>query len=357
MRKTNTQKGFTLIEVTIVLMIGGLMIGGMAAALQTFLQKTQITTTFDRIGYASEALDRYLTVNGRFPCPAPLDAPADSATFGREVLAAPAKCNTNSIPAGTFRAVGTGGRQVRIGALPTRSMNLPDDVSRDAWGQRFLYAITEDLATDGLFNYANGAISIVDSGGNDIVNPPGGAHYVIVSSGTDKSGSFSSAEGVISATTCQGYDAENCDNDAVFAKTLVTSNVDGATHFDDYVFHNLLQVNDLTAILYCQGQKKFFDPTDPAADVRGCVSGLADISCPAGQSVNAFVGGVLTCGASVANKNCPSGQAIIGFSGGNAVCGTAGSSGGGQQIKTVKFFGNPFGCPGSTNILRIAWIK
>ena len=133
----------------------------------------------------------------------------------------PADFTANVNVPGTFRATGKLGRRVRIGALPTRSLNLPDEISKDAWGQRFLYAVTETLAKPGSFLYTDGAISVVDSSNTDIVTPTGGAHYAIVSSGNDRAGSYSSSGGTLSGLTPQGHDVENWDNDAVFTLTLV----------------------------------------------------------------------------------------------------------------------------------------
>lgn len=266
------QQGFTLIEVAIVLMIGGLMLGSAAAGLQVFLHKQQVKTTQERLQHASGAITQFQLVNGRLPCPAPLTAPADTTAFAREILTEPAACNNNTTPAGTFRVKGTAGRWVRIGALPTRTLNLPDELGQDAWGQRFLYAVTEKLAVDGLFHYTDGAISVVDSGGNDIVNPSGRAHYVIASAGDDRAGSYNAATGIQNSLTPQGYDDENWDNNAVFRKTLINSKAEGSNYFNDYVYHNLVQVDDLSNILNCMSQQMFYDPDDDNADVNGCVN-------------------------------------------------------------------------------------
>jgi len=42
-----------------------------------------------------------------------------------------------------------GGAQevIRIGSVPTRALNLPDEFMYDSYGSRFLYAVSADLAT------------------------------------------------------------------------------------------------------------------------------------------------------------------------------------------------------------------
>lgn len=343
-------------------MIGGLMIGGMAAGMQVFLQKQQLETTINRTTAISEALLNFQMINGRLPCPSPLTAQADDPKFGREILTAPANCDTNVDVAGTFRATGKLGRGVRIGAVPTRSLNLPDEMSQDAWGQRFLYAVTEKLATPGSFLYTDGAISVVDSSGTDIVTPTGGAHYAIVSSSTDRSGSYSGSGGVLSGLLPQGHDMENWDNDAVFVKTLVNSNAEGASYYNDHAFYNLLQVDDLTMVMNCMAKKQFYDPSDPNADVNGCVASAAEI-CQAKQmfytpsdpqaDTDGCVNRVATCETkqmsykpsdpqadgdgcvrpnSLSNLSCPSGQAMVGFTNGTLKCISA--SGGGSGGST-----------------------
>jgi len=124
---------------------------------------------------------------------------------------------------------------VRIGAVPVRTLNIPDDFSGDAWANRITYAVTESMATDGLYDRTQGAISVIDSAGNSVINPVDSAHYVLVSHGFDGAGAYV-MEGVVgSACDAATLDGENCNQDSVFRRTMLMGTGVAASHYDDFV--------------------------------------------------------------------------------------------------------------------------
>lgn len=225
--------GFTLIELAMVIMIGGILLGTLSSAILIYLKKTQINTTEQRLEKIDEAMQLFLSLNGRLPCPASLTDGVDTATFGVEI--AP-DCSTAGAVLGTTRlTTGRGGRIIRIGTVPTRSINLPDDYIADAWGQRFTYAVSEALASPGTYNRTEGAIFVVDTAGNSVITPAGSAHYVLISHGNNGFGA-TTLEGV-AGLTCDNttLEGENCNNDEVFRNSLLTSTANNANVFDDHV--------------------------------------------------------------------------------------------------------------------------
>jgi len=64
------QSGFTLVEIAIVLLIVGLMLGGMIAPLQSQLEQRRVSDTQRSLDEAREALIGYAMRNGYLPCPA-----------------------------------------------------------------------------------------------------------------------------------------------------------------------------------------------------------------------------------------------------------------------------------------------
>ncbi|NCC21125.1 MAG: prepilin-type N-terminal cleavage/methylation domain-containing protein [Alphaproteobacteria bacterium] len=233
--------GFTLIEVALVMVIVGLLLAGASSLLLIYLKETQIRTTEQRIDAVNDAMQLFLSLNGRYPCPARADVLPDSAEFGVEV----ADCATNGAVSGTAEVTGVlNSFPVSIGAVPTRSLSLPDEYIADAWGGRFTLAVTERMTDAATFNRLEGAIDVVDSYGNPVVNPPpvggvrnvdnGYAHYVIVSHGRNGEGAVPIGGGA--ATACPGgtLEEENCDrDDAMFVRTLLFS--EGANSMDDIV--------------------------------------------------------------------------------------------------------------------------
>lgn len=64
------QAGFTLVEIAIVLLIVGLMIGGLIAPLSSQMEQRRVTDTRRVMDEAREALFGFALRNGYLPCPA-----------------------------------------------------------------------------------------------------------------------------------------------------------------------------------------------------------------------------------------------------------------------------------------------
>lgn len=272
--------GFTLIEVAVVLIIGGTLLASFSAALLTYIQNVRMKTTTERIEAIDAALQQYLSINGSLPCPAPNDVRIDAPTFGEAIQTDTdpdgdiRHCDTLALApptlvAGTIRvesAVGydpavmvdydgfapTGGPSpqtdaayldelgIRIGDVPVRTLNLPDEYAGDAWNSRFIYAVTEQLTNPHRFFQDSGGITIRDSGNNQVTFPDDHrAQYVIVSVGADKRGGRDFLEGRNPGLACgvaaNGFDQENCNNDRIFRTTVLNSAAVGATHYDDII--------------------------------------------------------------------------------------------------------------------------
>lgn len=89
-------------------------------------------------------------------------------------------------------AESTGTRQVHIGGIPTRTLNIDDKYIVDAYGSRITYAITADYALPNApFNEDRGAIAIKDANGNDLTSTHANAIYAIILPGQDKRGAYS----------------------------------------------------------------------------------------------------------------------------------------------------------------------
>lgn len=238
-------KGFTLVEVALVILISGILVAAASAALTTYLKQSQIKETRYRIEKIDEAILLFLNLNGRYPCAAPRNIAPDQPNFGIEINP---DCNGAAIdtPA-TERVLGRGGRFIRIGNVPTRTLNLPDEFMFDSWGSRFTYAVSAALATNGTYNRQEGAILVVDEtrpfvpAVDTVIGDaadPGQAHYVIVSHGPGRAGAvpyngLGFGPGI--ACTPGVVEEENCNDDNVFTRTMVYSDANNASYYDDYV--------------------------------------------------------------------------------------------------------------------------
>lgn len=237
-----SRAGFTLIELSIVLAIlgiltaGGLTIGGVLVDQQRF------TDSNTRVDEARRALVDYFKLNGRLPCVAPQDIAMGATGYGTEL----ASCANGAAATGaTIRvradgsactASATDANCVRIGALPVRTLGLSDAAAADDYGNKLFYAVTEDMTDATKVTAALGRISIIDGLGATIATGTGstGAAFSVISPGPDGKGAYKLLNGVqTSGCGGSGLDLENCNNDAVFRDTQFNNGNQAANFYDD----------------------------------------------------------------------------------------------------------------------------
>jgi prepilin-type N-terminal cleavage/methylation domain-containing protein len=112
----NGTQGFTLVEISIVLVIVGLLIGGLVTPLGVQLEQRRAADTRKAMEEARDALAGFAIRNGYLPCP------AISASNGLEDRSGD-RC--------------TGER--RIGFLPWATLGV---ARLDSWGHLYLYSVT-----------------------------------------------------------------------------------------------------------------------------------------------------------------------------------------------------------------------
>ena len=292
--KRYSQHGFTLVEMTIVILIGGILLSFLGTALLSFVEKNKVITTEHRMEVIKTALTQYLNVNRRYPCAAPRDQGPAAVLFGREVTADCASGAGSGVGTGTVR-VASGGAFIRIGSVPTRTLNLPDEIGLDGWGRRFTYVVTERLATNLQYAADGGLIQIDDTNGNSVVVPDDTAHYLLISHGKTGEGSFT-LDGT-NYINCSGLslDHRNCDDNAVFLSTIVNSEANPATFYDDYVFAKgqtdpafLIPTNAVMAFdqptcppgwdVYAPAEGRFIAGVGPDSEVRVYNLGVVDVT-------------------------------------------------------------------------------
>jgi prepilin-type N-terminal cleavage/methylation domain-containing protein len=138
---TRRQSGFTLIEIAIVLVIVGLMIGGLIMPLSVQLEQRKVADTQKALDEAKEALAGFALRHGYLPCP------AVSAGNGLEDRA-DTQCR--------------GGK--RQGYLPWATLGL---AKLDSWNHLYRYSVTPEFSDSGArFNLSTpGDITIASRDG------------------------------------------------------------------------------------------------------------------------------------------------------------------------------------------------
>jgi prepilin-type N-terminal cleavage/methylation domain-containing protein len=239
MRALNSEKllwksrGFTLIEMAIVVMILGLVIAGFTPLYRLYLEDKAVHETKVNIDGITAAIGSFRAVNGRYPCPASLTAQRGAPDYGRENCADyngainPGTCdNSTGLCRETslrttdfmnpyapgFPVIPNGNPVVRVGAIPFRELNLPEKGAYDGYDSRIVYAVTENLMNDITFRADKGGIEIIDDATPPVtlLDPPASAHFLVLSLGKNARGAYNKTGTQTSPCPVAGPEAENC---------------------------------------------------------------------------------------------------------------------------------------------------
>jgi prepilin-type N-terminal cleavage/methylation domain-containing protein len=265
--RSSRRRGFTLIEVVVVLLIFGVVIA-MAAAITRGIsaaQKRSLSAT--RIAGIEAALAQFVTQQKRLPCPADGTLASSANNAGVEMRAG---------------GVCTGNQQ--NGVVPWRTLGLTETDATDAWDRRLTYRVGPSLAQDSGMDMSacdpagsepptapaagrtctagctsttpaactppsaflpGKGLQVRNVAGTVLMDPNAtphtGAAYVVVSAGESGGGGYLSSGTLASSTVGDG--TEEMKNYASLPYTVaVTYYVDSAltetadaTHFDDWV--------------------------------------------------------------------------------------------------------------------------
>lgn len=283
-RKTSLQSGFTLLEMSIYLLIVGVFV---AAALDIFRQNI-----IDRANGQTEvaevvvrnALSNYVAEFGALPCPAdPSLSPTDAPPAGSP------QPGISFCPGGTANTCTgqicrtTGGRDtagdaegflpdpVLVGAVPYVTLGIDLRETIDGWGGKLTYAVSEFMTDPADFNENWGVINrlvlqpdatdpsilILNSTRNPSVPDPLGSDdgeisafpITVVSHGPDNKGAYNYEGRLIAPCTGTARDVENCDGDNTFIAadriTGIYSLANNDEFFDDgFAFFDISRDSD-----------------------------------------------------------------------------------------------------------------
>lgn len=207
-------RGFSLVEMAIVLIIFGILLGGLLTSLSAQTEQKSRNSTDQSIESIKEALIGYALVNGYLPCP-------DSAL----------------IPSGVEGVRdANGGCVVLEGTLPWQVLSL---TRVDAWERYFRYRVTDAFSNSGIGTGIK--FSLSSSGGITVKSDVGllttSALAVIISHGGNGFG----AKNTLQATPSNDMSAptgvdelENTNTNTTFVSHTPTSR-SSVNEFDDVV--------------------------------------------------------------------------------------------------------------------------
>lgn len=213
------RNGFTLIELSIVIVMIGIIAGAIIAGYQELLHSVEPVEQGKRIEGLKVALEDYQRTHGVLPCPAVGSLTPGDANYG----VASADCVT-TCPAGL-----TCTTEAAFGVVPFKTLEIPQFIAQDESDRYIGYAVDRKF-TNSKCGTA-GRIRINDMSGNAITT---GATFALVSYGANEAGSFSINGGSAKACNMTVSDAENCNNDNIF-KLQHYVDTAGASYYDDIV--------------------------------------------------------------------------------------------------------------------------
>lgn len=213
----NSGKGFSLLELSIVLVIMSVITGIGVSSGIAVLATARISATNQKIARIEEALMAFRIANDRLPCPAPITATSGSSTYGTET-ATSAACAATGI-ATANNSVGTA-IKIAEGTIPFATLGLPGDFMYDGWGNRFRYAVDTDMVTQGSFSATGvGALcggATVETGPNYPASTvrSSNATYVILSHGANAHGAYTKNGVIQNSNSANSDEQTNCHCDA-----------------------------------------------------------------------------------------------------------------------------------------------
>tara|TARA_X000000950_G_scaffold68229_1_gene84276 strand:+ start:4206 stop:5387 length:1182 start_codon:yes stop_codon:yes gene_type:complete len=241
--KLQNEDGFTLIDISIMLLVVGILATPFLMEYNTFLKQEQREQTGINIDESISSIGSFYHAQDRYPCPAdPTLRPGD-ANYGIE----------NCGAAGN----------VLYGAVPFRTLGIEERESLDAFKNKLLYGVTRLQTIVGNdYSKDSGSITVARLRGKNparnmacsdqatlmaenpsidlehVVNT--GVHFIVLSHGRSGTGAFNVAGNQVLACPALGNtaDAENCNfgaDDNFIMHECMHNETEGANFFDDIV--------------------------------------------------------------------------------------------------------------------------
>lgn len=214
-------RGFTLVEMAVVLLVLTLLAGGLTVGLSTHLARRAEAATDDALGEARDALLGFVVRKGYLPCP------AKSATDGAEDRVSPTACRTQN------------------GLLPWATLGI---AGLDGWSRRLRYAVAtpyvqpiRNVVTGEKANLADGDITIktrnLDGAELFLTTTGGSSPAVILSHGANGLGATDQQGNALAAPPEGSDEARNASADGrlFFSRPASDNPAAPGGSFDDRV--------------------------------------------------------------------------------------------------------------------------
>lgn len=240
MRHIKKKEGFTLLELSVVLVVVALVLGASISLGAARIEAQNINSTREKLDSIEQALNRYISqgsaaiVNG-LPCPADGSLPPTNAAYGFSV----ATCDATGY-ANIFNNTIPNTGDIIGGVVPTGTLFLPPEYMLDGWGNKFSYhidrrfSLVANMQTDPTGTAEKIVVKTSCGGGATCTNTPNGTNnitnqaiLVILSHGPDGFGAWRRVASGANVRTATPTDADELANYATGCTTSAAANTCG----------------------------------------------------------------------------------------------------------------------------------
>lgn len=237
--------GFTLVEMAMVLVIVGLLLGGLVPTISAQMEAQRVSETRRQMSEIRDVLLGFAVINGRLPCPAQATIATGAGNAGVEATTGNScSCQT---AAGSTKTIANATSGIACtdtsvtGVLPWATLGLSE---KDAWGRRYTYRVTSayaDRVAAGTLGSGctvtaptASSFALCSPGTPDALTASGGGIVaqdvpaIFVSHGKNGNGAYLS-DGTQLASGSNADEIENSDNNLSFVSH------EFASEFDDLV--------------------------------------------------------------------------------------------------------------------------
>ena len=245
MKHFYNKSAFSLIELSVLLVIFGVIVSGVLSISTASIINNKHRITNDNFKKIYQALGVFLLNNKRLPCPASLTKNKISDNdYGNEV----ATCQGQ----GVFQS--NNNSNLVYGAVPVKALGLSNDLMEDGFGSKISYVIDKRfaIANESQINFANATFATAPSNNNIIIKHKtltseaiisADGIMLLISHGSNKAGGFVAENSEQLPRLTDNYENENSITNAVNSNpstadydNVFFNAVFGSLTFDDLVF-------------------------------------------------------------------------------------------------------------------------
>ncbi len=218
----NNHKAFSLLELSILIIVISLIATGVLLNNVASFNSDKMKITNERIQKIYQALGSYLLVNGKLPCPAPINAVKLTSPSYGVAATEDGNCATTD---GVYQSDVTGAENLVYGMVPVKTLGLDSDFAEDGYESKFDYIIDKRFTNSSTFSTTNvtNSTSVSNSScsmikvtfreailSNEYQNScDDRAFFAIVSHGSNKLGAFNANSSTVNSSSNNQDEIDN----------------------------------------------------------------------------------------------------------------------------------------------------